>query len=49
MRRSVRTGAMVGIPVEDLGVSADVIYRLTPADAFGGNIELIDFTAAQIT
>jgi len=48
IRRSVRTGEKMGIPVEDLGVEADVMYYPTLIDISGDNIQLIDFTMAQM-
>jgi hypothetical protein len=48
MRRSLRTGAAVGIPVEDLGVPADVVHPMTRADILEGNRDLIAFAIAQL-
>ena len=48
MRRSVRTGERAGIPVEGLGVNADVLYRQTVEDLFNKNIGLLEFTSAHL-
>ena len=48
VRRSVRSGASAGIPVEDLGVTADVRYDMTLADVLGNNRGVIEFAAAQL-
>jgi hypothetical protein len=44
MRHSLRTGAAVGLPVEDLGVKADHLHRLTRRDVLGKNSDLLDYT-----
>jgi hypothetical protein len=49
MRRSVRTGVKSGIPVEDLGVSADFLYYPTLQDAFSENSELLEYTALHMS
>lgn len=43
LRRSVRTGVNVDLPVEGLGVAADVNYRMTRQDVLGQNEDLITF------
>ncbi|OBQ79356.1 hypothetical protein A9K71_29440 [Mesorhizobium sp. WSM3873] len=47
-RRSLRTGFNAGIPVEGLGVWADVQCELTRDDLLGENVDLINFTAAAL-
>ena len=47
-RRSLRTGANLGIPVEDFGVGADVRYELTPNDLLNDNVDLVRFTASVL-
>ncbi|MBZ9737276.1 hypothetical protein LB534_14775 [Mesorhizobium sp. CA18] len=47
-RRSLRTGFSAGIPVEGLGVRADVQCELTRDDLLGENVDLINFTAAVL-
>jgi hypothetical protein len=49
MRRSLRTGAAAGIPVEDLGVPADVIHQMTRADILEDNRDLLAFAIAQVS
>lgn len=49
MRRSVRTGKLAGIPVEDLGVKCDVLHQLTMDDLFHGNKDLINFTVGLLS
>ena len=41
-RRSVRVGANAGLPVEDLGVSADVVHRRTRRDILENDADLYD-------
>lgn len=48
MRRAYRTGAAAGLPIEDLGVRADVQHRLTMRDLLEDNVDLLNFTAAQM-
>ena len=48
MRRSIRAGANQGLPVEDLGTKADIIHHLTANDLLNGNLDLLNFTAAQL-
>lgn len=43
LRRSVRTGVNADLPVEGLGVAADVNYRITRQDVLGQNEDLITF------
>jgi hypothetical protein len=45
LRRSLRTGASHGIPVEDLGVPADIRYRMTRADVLENNQDLLAFAS----
>lgn len=42
IRRTLRVGALSGTPVEDLGVSPDVVHRLTRDDLLAGNVDLLD-------
>lgn len=44
MRRSLRTGTAVGLPVEDLGVPADFIHQMTRRDLLDNNFDLLQFT-----
>lgn len=46
VRRSIRSGALAGIPVEDLGVSADFRCPPTLTDVLSGNQSIIEFTTA---
>ncbi|MEL7092535.1 MAG: S41 family peptidase [Pseudomonadota bacterium] len=48
MRRAYRTGPSVGLPIEDLGVPAHFLHRLTKRDLLEQNADLLAFTAAQI-
>ncbi|MEL7166458.1 MAG: S41 family peptidase [Pseudomonadota bacterium] len=48
MRRAYRTGPSVGLPIEDLGVPAHVVHRLTKRDLLEQNADLLAFTAAQM-
>jgi C-terminal processing protease CtpA/Prc len=43
MRRSLRTGVAAGLPVEDLGVPADIVHQLTRRDVLAGNSDLLAF------
>jgi hypothetical protein len=45
IRRSERVGANDGIPLEGLGVSADLSYRLTPRDITGKNGDLVTYAS----
>jgi hypothetical protein len=47
VRRSTRIGPNEGVPVEGLGVIADLSYQPTRRDVLGQNEDLIDF-AAQV-
>jgi C-terminal processing protease CtpA/Prc len=42
LRRSLRVGQFAGRPVEDLGVSPDVRYRMTLADVQEHNVDLMN-------
>lgn len=48
LRRSLRTGGAHGIPVEDLGVPADIRYWMTRADVLENNRDLLNFAAAHV-
>jgi hypothetical protein len=48
MRRALRTGPYAGLPIEDLGVRADVVHRLTERDLLEDNADLLATAAAQI-
>ncbi len=48
MRRAYRTGANAGLPIEDLGVSANFTHNLTRRDLLEGNADLLAFTASKI-
>jgi len=41
IRRSTRVGAMVGMPLEELGVKLDAIHQMTENDVFNDNADLI--------
>jgi hypothetical protein len=41
LRRATRTGASVGVPLEDLGVRADRVHRLTQRDITKHNDDLL--------
>lgn len=41
LRRATRTGARVGLPLEDLGVEADAVHRLTRRDITEHNEDLL--------
>lgn len=49
MRRSVRTGAQGGLPIENFGVDADVVYYLTLDDLLFSNVDLLNFAAARLS
>jgi len=49
MRRSIRTGVDQGLPVEDLGTQADVLHNITADDLLYDNVDLLNFTASQLT
>ncbi|MFI6148562.1 S41 family peptidase [Streptomyces sp. NPDC051109] len=42
IRRSLRVGANSGTPVEDLGITPDVPYRMTRRDLMEGNADLFE-------
>lgn len=42
IRRTLRSGRLVGTPVEDLGVVPDERHRLTRQDVLGGNTDLLN-------
>lgn len=50
MRRAYRTGALSGLPIEDLGVSVspENLHRLTVRDLFKDNADLLAFAAARL-
>lgn len=49
MRRSLRTGAAQGLPVEDFGIQADVVHKETRRDVLEGNIDLLQFAVNALT
>lgn len=48
MRRALRTGALAGLAIEDLGVRADRVHHLTERDLTDGNADLIESAAAML-
>lgn len=48
VRRSTRVGAAAGLPVEGLGVEADLVYYPTYQDVMFGDRGLIDYAAAAL-
>ena len=48
MRRAYRTGYSAGLPIEDLGVPADIVHKLTLNDILDNNKDLLALTAAQL-
>jgi len=48
MRRSLRTGAAAGLPVEDLGTTPDFVHEISADDLMDNNSDLIDFTASKL-
>ncbi len=49
IRRTTRVGENMGMPLEDLGVTPDVLYRVTKADLLEGNPDLIAEAARIIS
>jgi hypothetical protein len=49
MRRSVRTGQHSGLPVENFGVAADFVHRLTYEDLIHDNVDLLNYTASLLS
>ena len=41
IRRTLRVGPLAGTPVEDLGVTPDIRYRMTKADLLNNNVDLL--------
>lgn len=48
MRRALRTGPWAGLPIEDLGVHADILHRLTERDLTCANADLLATAAAAL-
>ena len=48
IRRTLRVGDASGTPVEDLGVTPDVIHRMTRRDLLEGNLDLLDRAGALL-
>jgi C-terminal processing protease CtpA/Prc len=48
LRRVTRVRIKEGVPLEDLGVEADVVHRLTKRDLTDGNYDLITAAARAI-
>jgi hypothetical protein len=46
LRRSVRAGVRSGVPLEDLGVTADSLHSMTKDDVLNGNVDLIRHAAS---
>lgn len=51
MRRAYRTGALVGLPIEDLGVSISPqnLHQLTINDLVNNNADLLEFAATKLS
>ena len=48
MRRSIRVGQRAGSPLEEFGVSPDVLHRMTKRDVLDDNVDLLARAAAII-
>jgi hypothetical protein len=48
LRRATRVGDQVGVPLEDLGVTADAVHRLTERDIVADNQDLVAAAAEQL-
>nr|BFD95620.1 hypothetical protein KitaXyl93_69800 [Kitasatospora sp. Xyl93] len=48
LRRATRAGASIGVPLEDFGVAADPLHRLTRRDVLGHNEDLLAAAAALL-
>lgn len=48
MRRSIRVGRRAGSPLEEFGVSPDVLHRMTKRDVLEDNVDLLARAAAII-
>ena len=49
IRRTLRTGAAAGTPVEDLGVVPDVAYGMTRRDLFQQDVDLLSFAGNMLS
>jgi Peptidase family S41 len=49
IRRSIRVGPNAGLPLEGLGVFADLLYYLTRDDVMGDNADLINFAGKVLS
>ena len=49
IRRTLRTGAAAGTPVEDLGVVPDVTYGMTRRDLFEQDVDLLSFAGNMLS
>ena len=48
MRRSIRVGLRAGSPLEEFGVSPDVLHRMTKRDLLSDNVDLLSRAARLI-
>lgn len=48
MRRAFRTGDWAGLPIEGLGVKADILHRMTRRDLLEANADLLAVAAAAL-
>ncbi|WP_327063482.1 S41 family peptidase [Kitasatospora purpeofusca] len=48
LRRATRAGSRIGVPLEDFGVTADPLHRLTRRDVLGHNRDLLGAAAALL-
>ncbi|GIF73387.1 S41 family peptidase [Asanoa siamensis] len=48
IRRTLRVGRNVGVPVEDFGVEPERVHRTTRADLVGDNVDLFAFAAGLL-
>jgi hypothetical protein len=49
IRRCERRGRNAGMPIEDIGVRADLVHRRTQADLFGGNRDLLQLACRRLS
>ncbi|MBN9675228.1 S41 family peptidase [Salipiger bermudensis] len=48
MRRAYRTGASAGLPIEDLGIRAQILHKQTMRDLLEDNVDLIACAVASL-